>query len=385
MRSPWLAAAAALLLVSAPAAAQPANPAGLRIVVIAGEDAVNIIQQKTAVAPIVEVRDRNNLPVAGATVTFSLGPGASFGGQSTLTVVTNAAGQATATGLTPSAAGALQIQATATFQGQTAVATIAQSNVMTAAEAASAASTAGGGGSGSGGAAGAAGAGGGAAGGLSGTMIGVIGAAAAGGVVVATKAAGGSESSSPSATSTTSSGTTGTGTTTNPTPPSTPTPQPTSSAFSGPMAGTMTGTSSVEDGGINCTYSVRTTGNSTLRLQTASSGAITGTLEMNGTNSAFSINCTGGTSVPIPDAPFVYSAAVIGTGNTVGSTQEFRDTITIEGISITVATTIRFTGTISGNTVTGTLVWNSTADTRGPGGSVRGAYTGTINLTLNRG
>jgi hypothetical protein len=40
----------------------------LRIGVVAGEGAVNIIQQKTAVAPIVAVRDRNNLPVSGATV-----------------------------------------------------------------------------------------------------------------------------------------------------------------------------------------------------------------------------------------------------------------------------------------------------------------------------
>src|SRR5574341_471697 len=85
------------------------QPAGnLRIIVVAGEGAVNIIQQKTAVAPIVEVRDRNNLPVAGASVTFSVGgSGASFGTGSTLTVVTNAAGQAPAAGLTPTAAGAL--------------------------------------------------------------------------------------------------------------------------------------------------------------------------------------------------------------------------------------------------------------------------------------
>ena len=39
-----------------------AKPNALKIVVIQGEDAVNIIQQKTAVAPIVEVRDENDLP-----------------------------------------------------------------------------------------------------------------------------------------------------------------------------------------------------------------------------------------------------------------------------------------------------------------------------------
>ena len=46
--------------------------AAFRVVVIEGEDAVNIIQQKTAVRPLVEVRDRNNLPVSGALVTFSI-------------------------------------------------------------------------------------------------------------------------------------------------------------------------------------------------------------------------------------------------------------------------------------------------------------------------
>lgn len=44
---------------------QTPAPAALRIVVIEGEGAVNIIQQKTAVRPLVEIRDRNNLPVAG--------------------------------------------------------------------------------------------------------------------------------------------------------------------------------------------------------------------------------------------------------------------------------------------------------------------------------
>src|SRR4029450_3019233 len=130
---------AAIILAGAGLAnAQP--PAPLRVVVIEGEDAVNIIQQKTAVRPVVEVRDRNNLPVAGAIVTFSIegGKAATFGGASTLTVATNAAGQAAVTGLTPSAAGAFQIQVSAAFQGQVATATIAQTNVLTAAQAAAA-------------------------------------------------------------------------------------------------------------------------------------------------------------------------------------------------------------------------------------------------------
>ena len=173
----------------------PQSPAasGLRIVVVEGEDAVNIIQQKTAVAPVVEIRDRNNLPVAGATVTFSItGQGASFGGLSTLTVTTNAAGQAAAVGFTPTAAGAIQINASALVQGQALTATITRTNVMTAAQAVGAAGAtgAGGGAGGSGAATGGAAAG----GGVSGTTIGIVGAAAAavgGGAIIATQVAGG--------------------------------------------------------------------------------------------------------------------------------------------------------------------------------------------------
>ena len=187
-------AASVLLLAVVAAAQQTAQPLppGLKIVIIAGEDAVNIIQQKTAVAPIVEVRDRNDQPVAGAVVNFAIRNGrASFSGARTLSVTTNAAGRAVATGLTPSGSGALQIGASATFQGQTAVATITQTNVMTAAQAAAAS---GGGTSGTAAPGGAAGGGGG--GGLSGTTIGVVGGAAAGGALVAANALGGGEEAS---------------------------------------------------------------------------------------------------------------------------------------------------------------------------------------------
>lgn len=159
--------------------AQTSNPP-LKIVVLEGEDAINVIQQKTAVRPLIEVRDRNNLPVAGATVTFAIqGNAATFaGGAQTFTVVTNAAGQAAATAINPLASGALQIQVQAALQGQTAVATIAQTNVLTAAQAAGAA----GGGTSAGGVGGAGGSG----GGLSGAAVGgIAGAAAAAGALVA--------------------------------------------------------------------------------------------------------------------------------------------------------------------------------------------------------
>src|SRR5688572_4867820 len=157
-------------------APQAARAAALKIVVLEGEGAVNIIQQKTAVAPVIEVRDRNDQPVAGAVVRFAIQKGrASFNGARTLSVTTDAAGRATATGLTPTGSGAVQIGTSVAFQGQTAAITIAQTNVLTAAQASAA--VAGGTGTASGG-------------GLSNVAIaGIVGGAGAGvaGALIATK------------------------------------------------------------------------------------------------------------------------------------------------------------------------------------------------------
>jgi hypothetical protein len=182
------------------AAQQPAGPqvAGLKVVVIAGEDAVNIIQQKTAVAPIVEVRDRNDQPVAGAAVNFAIRSGrASFGGARMLSVTTDVVGRAVASGLTPTGSGAVQITASAAFQGQTAAVTIAQTNVLTAAQAAAIGSSSGAGTASAGGASSAAGAGSaGGGGGVSGLTMGVIAGGVGAGVLAATQLGGDSRSSS---------------------------------------------------------------------------------------------------------------------------------------------------------------------------------------------
>src|SRR5262249_43701753 len=154
-------------------------------------DAVNIVQQKTAVAPVVEVLDRNDQPVAGVVVNFAIRGGrATFSGARTLTVTTNVAGRAAAAGFTPTASGAVQISASAAFQGQTAAITITQTNVMTLAQAGAVTGASSSGGAGAASAAGG-GAGAGGGGGISATTIGVIGGAAAGGTLVATKALGG--------------------------------------------------------------------------------------------------------------------------------------------------------------------------------------------------
>ena len=169
----------------------------LRVVVLEGEDAVNIVQQKTAVRPLVEVRDRNNLPVPGASVTFTVGagqPAAFGGGAQTVTVTTNASGQAAPASFSATGAGKVSIQVQAAHQGQLASAAITQTNFVTVAAATAAgvtATTAGAaagttGGAGAAGAAGVTGAAGaGAGGGISMTTIAIVGGAVAGGAVVA--------------------------------------------------------------------------------------------------------------------------------------------------------------------------------------------------------
>jgi hypothetical protein len=186
MRMP---AALVSVVLSTVALSAQSSPA-LRIVVIEGEGGVNIVQQKTAVRPLIEVRDRNNLPVSGALVTFTIGGGgqrAAFaGGAQTLTVTTNAAGQAAASGLNAIRSGPFQIQVQAAYQGQVANASISQTNFATAAAAAAAHAGAGAGAGSGGTASGAAGGG----GGISAMTIGIVGAAVAGGAVGATQIAG---------------------------------------------------------------------------------------------------------------------------------------------------------------------------------------------------
>jgi hypothetical protein len=91
------------------------------------------------VQPTVEIRDRNDLPVAGAVVLFAVrGRGATFAnGVRQLSVTTNL-GRATVSELTPIGRGTLEIQVSANYQGQAATATIHQTNFASAAEAAKA-------------------------------------------------------------------------------------------------------------------------------------------------------------------------------------------------------------------------------------------------------
>ncbi len=305
---------------------------GLKIVVIEGEDAVNVIRQRTAVAPIVEVRDRNDQPVAGALVTFAIRSGrATFGNARTLSITTNGTGRAVATGLTPTGTGALQISATATFQGQTAVATIAQSNVLTAAATSGAGSTAAGGGSaaagtgatGTGSATGAAasgaavaGAGVGAGGGISATTIGVVAGAVAGGTVVATKVAGKNDDAD------------------------------SRRRFTGPLNFQIAFTS-----GPNCSGTETIVSTMTIDIAAAGDGSATGTGTSFGTTN-HTLTCTG---APTQTTTGGYGQPA---QDFAGTTANFGYT-NVQSIPQTGGTRVNsftFSGTLSGNVITGTFI-----------------------------
>jgi hypothetical protein len=159
------------------AATQSTGPK-LNLIVIEGEGAINNVRQRTAREPIVQVEDENHKPVAGAAVVFLVadqGAGGSFaGGAHSLTVITNNQGQAIARGFHPNTVqGHFEIHVTASTNGQTATAVIAQSNVLAGGAAA------------------------GASAGISGKLIAVLviaAAAAAGGAYYATHSGGGSSS-----------------------------------------------------------------------------------------------------------------------------------------------------------------------------------------------
>lgn len=116
-------------------------PGKIRIVIVEGEGAINNVRQRVAREPIVQVEDENRKPVAGAAVTFLMpnqGAGATFAnGARSLTVVTDAQGQAAARGLRPNSVnGQYQVRVNAVHQGRADSIVISQTNAFAAAAAA---------------------------------------------------------------------------------------------------------------------------------------------------------------------------------------------------------------------------------------------------------
>src|SRR3954454_16829230 len=81
------------------------EPLKLQILVIGGEGSINNVKQRTAREPVVEVRDENNRPIAGAVVFFKVpdfGASGTFtNGSKFLTVTTDSQGRAVATNFQP--------------------------------------------------------------------------------------------------------------------------------------------------------------------------------------------------------------------------------------------------------------------------------------------
>lgn len=338
--------------------AQQASTAPLRIVVLAGEDAVNVIQQKTAVAPLVEIRDRNNVPVVGATVTFSIsGNSAAFaGGAQTLTVVTNAAGQAAAASLSPVASGAVQINVAAAFQGQTIAATIAQTNVLTAAEAATAGATATsatGASTATSGTTTAAGGAAGGGGGISGTTIGIVGAAVAGGAVAATTAGGGNDGI----------------------------------ATSGESFKTYTGTfsSTILLTFQGCTRLESWAGTLEIVLANTPAGEpLQGNARIfNGSTRVESVTCGGGPQLGATGTVFMGTTPVTGSPANLGFTSEVPNTFApsaTDPVGGTNTTGFKFTGTLNGSEISGTLSHSRKIESAN--GGVPGTGSASVAVTL---
>jgi hypothetical protein len=117
------------------ALAQTAPPIrALRIVVLQGEDAVNILKDNQTSPVIVEVLDSRDLPVSGATVRFTMpaaGAGGTFAGRRWYNTFTNDAGRAQAGALKLRGEGAFRIDVTATYTDQTAGVSLNQTTFAT--------------------------------------------------------------------------------------------------------------------------------------------------------------------------------------------------------------------------------------------------------------
>jgi len=106
----------------------------LRIAVLSGNGARQYIKQKVHTEPVIEVEDEKGSPVDGASVEFTLpsdGPGGTFeNGSKVFRTTTDAHGRVTLTGLRLNRIpGPFNIHLTASSEGKTGTATIAQVSV----------------------------------------------------------------------------------------------------------------------------------------------------------------------------------------------------------------------------------------------------------------
>jgi hypothetical protein len=123
-----------MIAAAPPAPPPPApQPAMLQINILEGEGALNNIRARTAREPIVEVQDENHKPVAGALIFFTIrstGAGGTFNGSASMSLYTDANGQAVAHGFMPNfKTGKYVIEVTAVVGAVTAFILIHETNI----------------------------------------------------------------------------------------------------------------------------------------------------------------------------------------------------------------------------------------------------------------
>jgi len=120
---------------ASPPPPQTSNPLdALKIFVLEGTAVSNFIPDRVSKMVVVEVRDKNDFPVEGASVLFQLpqtGPGGTFAnGEHSRTIQTDLRGQAAVSFELNPDAGRFQIEVTATIGSRSGKATISQSNSL---------------------------------------------------------------------------------------------------------------------------------------------------------------------------------------------------------------------------------------------------------------
>lgn len=121
--------------VQSPTAGPRAPGTPLKISILEGNNAVNSIELLRSVPAVVEIRDANDFPVEGATVTFTLPstrPGGAFAPDGNPAFVTrsDARGQAITPFISPAGIGTFQIAVTAELGDQKGQGLIEQTNAV---------------------------------------------------------------------------------------------------------------------------------------------------------------------------------------------------------------------------------------------------------------
>lgn len=104
----------------------------LHIEILKGDGGVNTLGSDAVVQPVVQVRDRNNQPLADVAVTFTApndGPSATFlNGSRSITLMTDSSGEAILLGMKPVNPGQFQIAVSASVGSETVVTAISLTN-----------------------------------------------------------------------------------------------------------------------------------------------------------------------------------------------------------------------------------------------------------------